>query len=124
MEQRALVSTRKGLFIYAREDRGWRLAQSLFGGSPLTLSLADPRDGALYAALNLGHFGPKLHRSDDRGASWREIAVPAFPQGEGNPALKQIWALETGGADEPGTLWAGGSPAGLFVSEDRGESWR
>ncbi len=124
MQQHALVSTRKGLFIYAREDRGWRFAQSHFAGSPVTLALADPRDGALYAALNLGHFGPKLHRSDDRGASWQEIAAPAFPQGgEGTPALKQIWALEAGAPDEPGTLWAGGIPAGLFVSRDRGASW-
>lgn len=124
MEHRTLVSTRKGLFVYAREDAGWRLAQSHFGGSPVTLSLADPRDGTLYAALNLGHFGPKLHRSEDGGANWEEIAVPTFPKDEGKPALKQIWSLEAGGPDEPGTLWAGGIPAGLFVSKDRGASWR
>ncbi|HEY3639334.1 MAG TPA: hypothetical protein VGK90_14390 [Rhizomicrobium sp.] len=124
MEQRALVSTRKGLFIYARDGRIWRLAQSHFAGSPVTLALADPRDGTLYAALNLGHFGPKLHRSDDRGETWREISVPAFPKGESYPALKQVWALEAGGADEPGQLWAGGIPAGLFVSNDRGANWR
>jgi len=124
MERRALVSTRKGLFIYARDDGGWHLAQSHFGGSPVTLALADRRDGTLYAALNLGHFGPKLHRSEDGGASWEEIAVPAFPTGDGNPALKQIWSLEAGGADEAGTLWAGGIPAGLFFSEDRGANWR
>jgi photosystem II stability/assembly factor-like uncharacterized protein len=125
MKDCVLVSTRKGLFIYARDNGSWRLAHSHFAGSPVTLSLADPRDGALYAALNLGHFGPKLHRSDDGGATWQEIAVPAFPQGtEGNPALKQIWALEAGAADEPGTLWAGGIPAGLFVSQDRGANWR
>ena len=34
-----------------------------------------------------------------------------------------IWALEPGGADEPGTLWAGTMPGGLFRSRDRGESW-
>jgi hypothetical protein len=124
MEHRTLVSTRKGLFIYAREDKGWRFAQSHFKGSPVTLSLADPRDGCLYAALNLGHFGPKLHRSEDGGATWLEITAPAFPPGEGNPALKQIWSLESGGADEPGTLWAGGIPSGLFVSADYGASWR
>jgi len=123
MQHRALISTRKGLFVYAREERGWRLAGSHFAGSPVTLSLADRRDGALYAALNLGHFGPKLHRSLDKGESWQEIAAPAFPQGTaGDPALKQIWCLETG--EEPGTLWAGGIPAGLFFSEDRGASWR
>ncbi|MGH6889090.1 MAG: WD40/YVTN/BNR-like repeat-containing protein [Rhizomicrobium sp.] len=122
--RRAIVSTRKGLFVFTRGERGWRRADTHFAGQPVTLALADERDGALYAALNLGHFGPKLHRSDDGGASWQEIAVPAFPQGEGNPALKQIWSLETGGAGEPGRLWAGGIPAGLFVSDDRGASWR
>jgi hypothetical protein len=74
MQHSVLVSTRKGLFIYAREAKGWRLAQTHFAGSPVTLSLGDPRDGSIYAALNLGHFGPKLHRSDDRGESWQEVA--------------------------------------------------
>jgi hypothetical protein len=124
MQHRALISTRKGLFIYAREDKGWCLAHSHFAGSPVTLALDDPRDGSLYAALNLGHFGPKLHRSEDGGASWEEIAVPAFPRDEGNPALKQIWSLETGGTDNHNALWAGGIPAGLFFSDDRGTSWR
>ena len=31
--------------------------------------------------------------------------------------------METGHADEPGRLWAGTIPGGLFHSEDRGESW-
>lgn len=123
MQHRALVSTRKGLFIYARDERGWRSTGAHFAGSSVTISLADPRDGAIYAALNLGHFGPKLHRSDDKGESWQEVAAPAFPQGAaGAPALKQVWSLETG--DRPGTLWAGGIPAGLFVSEDRGATWQ
>ncbi len=30
----------------------------------------------------------------------------------------------TGGADRPGTLWAGTIPGGLFRSDDRGASWR
>ena len=123
MKERALVSTRKGLFVYVRNGGEWKLTSSHFAGQPVTLSLADSRDGTLYAALNLGHFGPKLHRSDDRGATWEEITVPAFPQGEGQPALKQIWSLEEGGDNQPGTLWAGGIPAGLFVSRDRGQSW-
>jgi hypothetical protein len=34
-----------------------------------------------------------------------------------------VWTLETGGADEPGVLWAGTIPGGLFRSADRGETW-
>jgi hypothetical protein len=35
----------------------------------------------------------------------------------------RIWALETGGADEPGVLWCGTIPGGLFRSADSGSSW-
>lgn len=36
----------------------------------------------------------------------------------------RIWALESGGADEPGVLWCGTLPGGLFKSKDNGESWQ
>lgn len=125
MAERALISTRKGLFVFARSGQGWSLATSHFAGTPVTLALHDPRDGALYAALRHGHFGPKLHRSDDGGSSWIEVATPVFPpEADGKPSLKQVWALAGGGAEEPGVIWAGGIPAGLFRSEDKGASWK
>jgi hypothetical protein len=37
--------------------------------------------------------------------------------------MKQIWSLAAGGPDQPGVLWAGTLPGGLFRSNDRGESW-
>ena len=122
MADRALVCTRKGLFVFRHTKEGWMIASSHFGGTPVTLAFCDTRDGTIYAALNHGHFGPKLHRSDDGGANWIEVATPAFPPGcDGNPALKQVWALAAGG--EPGVIWAGGIPAGLFRSIDKGASW-
>src|SRR5947209_6869555 len=33
------------------------------------------------------------------------------------------WALEPGHASEPGVLWCGTLPGGLFRSRDRGDSW-
>ena len=38
-----------------------------FLGQPVTAVLSDRRDGGLYAALRLGHFGIKFHRSADGG---------------------------------------------------------
>ena len=35
----------------------------------------------------------------------------------------RVWALAAGGPDEPGTLWCGTMPGGLFRSDDRGETW-
>jgi photosystem II stability/assembly factor-like uncharacterized protein len=124
MSDRILVSTRKGLLTLKCNGGGWAIAATGFPGVPISAALRDPRDGTLYAALKHGHFGAKLHRSDDDGRSWQEIAVPAFPADTpGAPALFQIWSIETGGADEPGRLWAGAIPAGLFRSGDRGHHW-
>jgi hypothetical protein len=77
MSDRILLSTRKGAFEFRRETGGWTLARESFLGSPVMLVLEDPRDAALYASINLGHFGHKMHRSADGGASWTEIPAQA-----------------------------------------------
>jgi hypothetical protein len=136
MSYRLLVGTRKGLFIVDRIGERWSVARPAFLGDPVPLTLADPRDGALYAALDLGHFGGKLHRSHDGGETWQECAVPAYPpQPEGQVdldpfrkttiawKLERIWELAAGHRDEPGVLWCGTIPGGLFKSADGGSSW-
>lgn len=117
-----LVATRKGLLTLTRASNGWTVTDHAFPGVPVTSMVADPRDGAVYAALKHGHFGAKLHRSDDGGRSWSEIATPAFPAtAAGAPSVLQFWILEPGG--ERGQVWAGAIPAGLFRSADRGATW-
>jgi hypothetical protein len=128
MSDRIRVATRKGLFTLVRRNGRWRAGEPAFLGDPVTMVLDDPRDGSLYAALNLGHFGVKLRRSRDDGATWQELDAPAYPpqpEGAEGPAWKlvQIWSLETGGAGEPGVLWAGTIPGGVFRSADAGASW-
>lgn len=126
-----LVGTRKGLFVMeCGGDGAWTIARQEFLGVPVSAVAFDRRDGALYAALNHGHFGVKLHRSDDRGASWTELTAPSFPAGiepdkEGGeaPSVNQLWVLEPAGPDAPGVLWAGTVPGGLFRSADRGADW-
>jgi hypothetical protein len=134
MSDRILASTRKGLFVLERGDGAWRPGHAAFLGDNVTLCLVDPRDGAWYAALDLGHFGCKLQRSTDAGATWTELAVPAYGAddevvtGDGKPpvpaTLKLLWSLAAGGADQPGRLWAGTIPGGLFRSDDHGASWQ
>lgn len=123
MSDRILVGTRKGLFDLAREGAGWRIARTSFLGDPVSAVLHDPADGTLLAALALGHFGVKLRRSQDGGASWTDLAAPALPKAEGDAAalaVSHIWCLERDGR---GRLWAGTIPGALFRSDDRGESW-
>jgi len=125
-----LISSRKGLFVADREGGRWGIREHHFAGDALTLSFADPRDGAWYAALKLGHFGVKLQRSDDRGKTWTEVAAPAFPKKpDSGPwvddetpwTVDLIWSFAAG---KNGRLWAGCMPAGLFHSDDRGASWQ
>ncbi|MDM4767220.1 sialidase family protein [Pelomonas sp. SE-A7] len=123
----AWAATRKGLFELNRDAAGqWQIANLSFIAEPVTMLLPAPAGQRMLAALNLGHFGVKLHGSDDGGKTWRELAVPTFPaqpEGAQGPAWKlvQIWSLERG-AD--GVIWAGTIPGALFRSSDQGESWQ
>lgn len=129
MNARAYVSTRKGLFELEQRDGRWDFGPVHFLGEPVSMALHDRRDGSLYAALNLGHFGVKLHRRDAGSQAWTEIAAPGYPpKPEGSTDTvdwnnQLIWSLAAGGADQPGLLWAGTLPGGLFRSTDRGDSW-
>lgn len=130
-----LICTRKGLFVVEGSGKDARLDRAMFVGDNVVLATVDRRDGAWYAVLDHGHFGVKLHRSEDRGETWTEIAVPAYPpKPEGfvdkdmwgrdrEWATKNIWALEPA-LDADGALWCGTMPGGLFRSDDRGASWR
>jgi len=124
MTERLMAATRKGLFILQHQADGWEILRSAFLGDPVSLAMADPRDGRYYAALKLGHFGVKLHASEDEGATWHEVACPAFPPAEGDngPSVLEIWALEPG--KRPGELWAGTIGGGLFHSTDGAASWQ
>ncbi len=127
MSARLFVGTRKGLFML-EEDADWHITRTAFLGEPVTMLLPADDGETLFAALNLGHFGVKLHRSRDGGRDWNEIATPRYPPQPDDTqgpdwSLAQIWSLETGGAGRPRSLWAGTIPGGLFRSDDDGDTW-
>lgn len=130
------AATRKGLFRVAKGAGGWRIADVHFLGDPVAIVHADPRDGAVYAVIDHGHFGIKMHRSPDGGRTWTEIGVPAYPERPATATdvdafskkprewkLKGIWALAAGHASQPGRVWCGTTPGGLFRSDDHGATW-
>jgi hypothetical protein len=126
MTDRLHVATRKGLFEFARKGAGWDIVATRFLGDPVSAVLPQ-EDGALLAALDLGHFGAKLWRRDPSG-EWQELAAPAFPPkpqdatDDPHPwSLGKIWTFTPGGV--PGRIWAGTMPGGLFRSDDGGASW-
>ncbi|MCB9235120.1 MAG: glycosyl hydrolase [Bacteroidia bacterium] len=123
-----LIGTRKGLLIFENENGAWKLASEHFLGARCTYACKDPRTGHLWACLDHGHWGCKLHRSEDGGKTWIELEAPKYPEGEevkdGVPAKTELlWTLQPGGKDEPGTLYIGTIPGGLFKSTDHGATW-
>lgn len=144
MSDRMIVGTRKGTFVFERGEGGWRKASFGHAGVSVAYAAVDPRTGTLWAALDHGHWGPKLSRSTDGGKSWEDAPQIKYPEGsrylefnfaemaEGSQEpsasikdakLLKLWCLAFGNADQPGRIYAGTIPGGLFVSDDGGETF-
>jgi len=133
------VATRKGLFTVERKGRNgkgrWEVSGHDFLAENVSVTMEDPRDGSLYAALDHGHFGVKVQRRHKGETTWEELPAPAYPEtpegfqdfdGFGRPlawSLVMIWGLCPGGPDRPGEIWCGTIPGGVFVSRNYGASW-
>ncbi len=134
---RVLVGTRKGAFVLTSDGtrRDWSVSGPHFGGWEIyhvAGSAADP--DRLYASQSTGWFGQLIQRSDDGGASWRQVSHDFSYVGDpgshqwfdGTPRpfeFKRIWHLEPSRFD-PDVVYAGAEDAALFRSDDGGESWR
>jgi photosystem II stability/assembly factor-like uncharacterized protein len=123
-----LVGTMKGVFVLRSNAsrRRWDVGGPYFAGNAVYALAYDGRDGRrrIWAGSGSEHWGPTLSSSDDFGRTWNtpEAARVRFPEDTG-AAVKRIWQVRPGRADEPGTIYCGVEPAALFQSRDGGESW-
>ncbi|MCB1800945.1 MAG: hypothetical protein KDI82_04565 [Gammaproteobacteria bacterium] len=147
MSDLILLGTRKGTVMLDRDPVGWRPRPIAHAGVPVCYAARDPRNGTLWASLDHGHWGPKLSRSRDGGKTWQDAPSIRYPEGAryivkylpapdfdpskptGQPeyadaTVYKIWQIAFGSAAQPGRLYAGTIPGGLFVSDDDGESWQ
>jgi len=96
-------------------------------GSP-----ADPN--RLYASQTSSWSGQVLQRSDDGGATWAPVGNKFTYQGtpgthqwyDGIPhpwEFERVWHLEPS-LDDPDVVYAGVEDAGLFRTDDGGQSWQ
>ncbi len=117
-----LVGTRKGLFTLTGDDErtGWEVAGPAFAGWHVNSVDHDSRTGTTYAAVTSEMYGPVIARSDDLGRTWDQSSE-GFTYGEGGDELRGAWAVRAG--LEPGVVYAGARPAGLFRSADGGKTW-
>lgn len=146
MPDMVILGTRKGTVIIERSGADWQPRPAAHEGIPVCYAARDPRNGAIWASLDHGHWGPKLSRSRDGGATWEDTPSIKYPAGARHieqyipapdfdpdapsrePQYKdacvyKIWHLAFGHDSEPGRLYAGTIPGGLFQSNDDGASW-
>ncbi len=116
-----LIGTKKGAFILESDEsrRTWKLRGPFCEAWPIHHMAGDPATGTIYAGGGNEWFGPAVWKSTDLGESWTHSSEGlAYPEGE--KPIKAVWSL----APRGGRLYAGVEPAGLFVSDDHGQSWQ
>lgn len=119
------VGTKRGLFLLTSSDRiNWTVEQTTLNNTRVFYSVFDPRANyRLFATDNGDFFGTFLRYSDDFGQTWQEPRQGIqFPEQSGL-SLTNIWYIEPGRPDEPGTVYAGVDPASLWISTNNGETW-
>ena len=122
-----LVGTRKGAFIYtsdASRER-WQLSEPIMRGSSVYGMAIDTRGGRprMFAASNHWAWGRSVARSDDLGKTWDQRNPGLGFAPDSGLTIENVWVVAPGHESQPGVVYAGTQPAGLFRSEDRGESW-
>ena len=116
-----LVGTKKGAFILESgvERRAWRLRGPYCETWPMNHVVGDAASGTIYGGGGNAWFGPAVWKSSDLGATWTHSSA-GLAYAAGDEPIKAVWSLAPGA----GTLYAGVEPAGLFRSDDGGQTWR
>ena len=106
-----VVGTVDGIALLAKSERGWtvkhRAMQGVFVSGVTALD-----DGTLFASTR----GVGMARSDDGGMKWTWA--------NDGLAHHEFWSCRAGKLQGREAVFAGALPAHLYVSEDKGKSWR
>ena len=121
MKTLILVGTKKGAFILESDAARahWSLRGPFCAAWPINHVVADPASGALYGAGGNEWFGPAVWKSNDLGETWTHSSA-GLAYATGETPIKTVWSLAAG----HGRLYAGVEPAGLFASDDDGQTWQ
>jgi photosystem II stability/assembly factor-like uncharacterized protein len=116
-----LIGTRKGVFLLDSDSRrrSWAMRGPFCEAWPINHVIADPATGTIYGGGGNEWFGPAVWKSTDLGESWSHFS-DGLAYAEGADPVKTVWSL----APDNGCLYAGVEPAGLFRSDDAGQTWR
>jgi len=116
---KAILGTKKGVLLMEQSAGSWHLKKAHFDAIKSSYVTLDKRTNIIWAGINHGHWGPKLHFSKDEAESFQEVSTPKFPEGSKH-SFGDFWCLTSDSKDR---LYLGASPVGLFYSDDFGETW-
>jgi len=111
------VGTHKGAYVVEGSGAKWSVEGLLFPGWKATTFGTAP-DGTHITAVGSNWFGVGIQTSADFHEWEQTDSPPAWPDG-GDRKMEQIWTIHNDGP----RLWAGVSEAGLFTSDDQGQTW-
>ena len=131
------VGTKRGLFVLESDSKrsSWKMTGPHLKGWAIYHATVDTRKGArIHAAASSDVFGTNTFSGDLKSKKFAGAKKPPVPpklpakglkfaKKYSIPILPRVWHIEPARRHEPGVLYAGTAPAGLFRSEDSGKSW-
>ena len=127
-QMRVLVGTKKAAFIYTSDEKRqqWELSEPILPGWQVFHMAADLRSDPprLYAAGKHSVWGPTFAKSLDGGKTWDERSEGLGFSEDMGLSIDAVWHVRPGHESQPGVVFAGTAPAGLFRSEDWGATWQ
>lgn len=106
-----LVGTVDGVALLARSSKGWTVKHRALQGCFVS-SVTATEDGTLFAATR----GVGMSRSEDGGMTWKWV--------NDGLAHYDFWSARAGRLQGREAVFAGSLPAHVYVSENKGASWR
>jgi hypothetical protein len=106
-----VIGTVDGIVLLERSTPGWKIKHRALGGCSVS-AVTESEDGTLYAATH--GFGAA--RSDDGGHNWTWVL-------DGLDHM-DLWSARAGKLQGRDVVCVGALPAHLYISENRGKTWR
>lgn len=115
-----LVGTKKGAFLLESDEKReeWDVRGPFCESWEIMHATYDPASGTIFAAGQSGWYGAAVWRSRDLGETWSHSSQ-GITYGDEGPKVGKLWNV----TPAHGALYVGADPAGLFRSDDGGDTF-
>jgi hypothetical protein len=131
------VGTKRGLFLLesSRQRKSWKISGPFLKGWQVPYAIIDTRGTPrLHASASHYAYGSTAYSADIAGKEFTAAKqAPVYPKLNPKaakfvkeyalPNPKHIWVITPGHETQKKVLFAGTSPAGLFRTDNAGETW-